>query len=277
MEWIEAMNYAINYMEEHLTTKICARDISEQVYLSEFYFQKGFKILTGYTVGEYVRNRRLTLAAYDILKGNESLIDIAYKYQYETPESFSKAFRRFHGINPSQVSNMSYMLKPFQRLIIKIEVEGGNKMNVRVERKDLIKLYGLEKEFNIETSYSEIPIFWDEYFKEDRQELKGTYGVCIDLEKKGIFRYLIADDYLGQELPDRFKIVEVPEMEWAIFECRGPLPTALQTVNTRIWSEWLPGNGTYELAAGINIEKYSEGDINSPDYLSEIWIPVKKK
>ena len=281
MEWIEAMNKSLEYMENNLLNNISVEDVAKQVYMSSFHFQRGFHILTGYTVGEYLRNRRLTLAAYDILKNEEKLIDIAYKYGYETPESFSKAFRRFHRISPSQVKAESYKLQSFQRLIVKIKVEGGNTMDVRIEKKEGFKVFGIKKSFKSDTAFTEIPKFWNEfsskYCNGGVQKLYGMFGVCIDEGQSSEFSYVIGDIYDGDKISEEFEIVEIPRLEWAVFRCVGPMPTALQSVNTRIWKEWLPTNGVYEIAAGYNVEMYTKGDISSPDYLSEIWIPVKRK
>ena len=118
MEWLEAMKESINYMEDHLLEDITPDDIARQVSISSFYFQKGFKIITGMTVGTYLRNRRLYLAALDILTGNDKVIDLAYKYRYETPESFTKAFSRFHGLAPVQLKKQPHRLHVFLPLLI---------------------------------------------------------------------------------------------------------------------------------------------------------------
>ena len=92
MEWLSAIRAAIDYMEKHLTDDISAQDVGEQVFLSPFFLQRGFSLMTGYGIGEYIRNRRLYLAALDLQRTDEKVIDIALRYGYETPESFTKAF-----------------------------------------------------------------------------------------------------------------------------------------------------------------------------------------
>ncbi|WP_010239206.1 GyrI-like domain-containing protein [Clostridium arbusti] len=89
--------------------------------------------------------------------------------------------------------------------------------------------------------------------------------------------YMIAGTYNGSSVPEGMKIFEISALEWAKFKCTGPLPGSLQSVNTQIFKAWLPGNPDYEIATGMNIEWYSNGDCSSSDYESEIWIPVKKK
>lgn len=183
----------------------------------------------------------------------------------------------------------------FLPLKINITIQGGNEMDYIVEKEKALRLIGFEREFFMENSYVEIPKFWDEYRerycdglrkgKAPEGELEtavfhyhvGLFGVCIDdAEEKGRFRYLIAGRYTGGEVPEGMTLYEFPEMEWAKFLCRGSMPGALQSVNTKIFREWLPENPDYEIAMGANIEWYGEGDIWSPDYESAIWIPVKR-
>ncbi|MBO4629450.1 MAG: helix-turn-helix transcriptional regulator, partial [Treponema sp.] len=128
MEWLTSIRKAIDYMEEHLEENISAQDVADQVFMSSFFFQKGFSLMTGYGLGEYIRNRRLYEAALDLQKTDEKIIDIAFKYCYETPESFTKAFSRFHGASPSEVRQGS-MVKPFLPLKIEISIHGGNQMD----------------------------------------------------------------------------------------------------------------------------------------------------
>lgn len=283
MEWIKALKISIDYMEQHLLEDINAEDIARQVHMSVFYFQKGFSIVTGYTVGDYLRNRRLYLAALELLMGKEKVIDIAYKYGYETPESFSKAYKRFHGFNPAQTREKQSDIQPFQPLIIKLSVEGGKKMDVRVEKMDAFKIVGKSRVFSTETGYQEIPKFWDEIMRNCRQEAEdsgsdtfGMYGVCMQTEGDN-FDYYIAGDYKGNIVGQGYQVVEIPAYTWAKFRCVGPLPGALQHVNTKIYKEWLPGNEKYEIATGISVEKYTNGDADAVDYVSEIWIPVKER
>lgn len=126
MEWTESLRSAIGYMEKHLLDDISADDVAEAVHISSFYLQKGFRIMTGYSIGEYIRYRRLYMAALDVAAGKEKMIDLAYKYGYETPESFTKAFTRFHGMSPAQIKKDVHKIKTFLPLKILIQIKGGN-------------------------------------------------------------------------------------------------------------------------------------------------------
>lgn len=278
-------------MEQHLLEDIDVEDIAASVYMSPFYFQKGFSIMTGYSVGEYLRQRRLYLAALEAVAGQQKIIDLAYKYGYQTPESFTKAFSRFHGVSPMQVKGDTAKIKVFLPLKITVTIQGGNDMDYTVEKMDGIQVIGMEKAFRFDSAYQEIPKFWSEFCArcssgrnpDDVQKviencMIGEFGICID-DEPGCkqFRYMIAGKYDGGAVPDGMKLFTIPAASWAKFQCCGPLPGALQAVNTKIFNEWLPGNPDYEIAAGINIEWYSKGDMNACDYESAIWIPVKQK
>ena len=291
MEWTEALCQAIRFIEAHLTDDIDACAVARVVYMSPFYFQKGFALMTGYTVGEYIRLRRLTLAALDIAYGKEKVIDIALKYGYQTPESFTKAFARFHGCPPGQMRGHAERIRVFLPLQITVNIIGGNNMDFKTEKMDAFKVIGFEKEFSIETSYSEIPKFWDEFCVRCQQNkyaasvsaaikdcMIGEFGVCVETKPdEGKFSYLIAGRYDGRPVPKGLTVVELPANEWAKFRCVGPMPGALQTINTKIFREWLPGNPEYQIASGLNLEWYSAGDTSSADYESGIWLPVKRK
>ena len=136
MEWIEAVGKAIQYIEAHITEELSVEEIAKQAHISPFYFQKGFSMLCGFSLSEYIRNRRLALAGSELAVGNEKVIDIALKYGYDSPDSFTKAFTRFHGVSPSRARKEQVMLKTFTPLKINISLEGGYLMDYRIERKE---------------------------------------------------------------------------------------------------------------------------------------------
>ena len=296
MEWLTCIRTAIEYMEDHLTEDISAQDVAGQVYLSPFFLQRGFSLMTGYGIGEYIRNRRLYQSALDLRDTGERIIDIALKYGYETPESFTKAFSRFHGVTPSQVRSGA-LFRVFLPLRVDVSVHGGNQMEYKIVPMFPFKVIGFQKVFDNETAYAEIPKYWDEICEKYANNVYagnepanpyeqalvdnciGEYGVCIDDLGDGKFRYLIAGKYTGGEVPEGMVIYEFPRCEWAVFNCLGPLPEAMQSVNTRIFLEWLPGNPEYELYGNANVEWYDcvNGEKDDPDYRSAIWVPVKRK
>lgn len=299
VEWITAVRRSIGYIEEHLKDDISVKDVADQVYLSPLHFQRGFLVLTGFSVSEYIRNRRLYLAALDLTGSSRSVTDIAFDYGYETSESFTKAFTRFHGCTPTGL-RQGGSIRSFLPLSVHVTVQGGDKMNFRITKMFGFKVIGFAREFSFDTAYDEIPKFWDEicgkyamnvyqgnppanpHEKALMDNCIGEYGICIDDEKyaaDGKFLYLIAGKHTGGEVPDGMMLYEFPQYEWAVFDCVGPMPEALQSLNTKIFREWLPGNPDYEICGNANVEWYDSvnGEKTDPDYHSAIWVPVKRK
>lgn len=285
MEWAELISEAIRYIEQHITEELTVEKVAQAVHLSPYYFQKGFPMLCGYTLGEYIRNRRLTLAGKDLAAGSERVIDIALRYGYDSPDSFTKAFTRFHGVTPAAARREPVLLKCFAAFKIKLSLEGGFLMDYRIEQKEAFTVIGNEKSFRYETARQSIPQFWQEHFAQGKGEtVKGEYGINID-ENMGhdTFTYLIADPCApGTKAPQGFTVRTIPALTWAIFPCVGAMPQAFQDVNTKIFSEWLPALKGYEFAAGYCMEyyddpsKYPKGT-QDEKYYSEIWVPIKQK
>ena len=278
MDWMHILKESIEYMEGHLLQRDIADDVADSVNISPYYFQKGFALLTGYSISEYIRNRRLYLAALEVLNNKNKIIDLSYKYGYDTPESFTKAFRRFHGLSPAQLRKEPFKLKTFLPLQLSLSVKGGDLLDYRIEEMESFKLIGWQHRFDYKNAYQEIPNFWKKCFLE-RQE-KGCLGsFAVSIDRTGdtaSFDYLIAGEYRENAIPEGCRIIEIPSFSFAKFRCVGPMPAAIQAVNTRIFNEWLPGNSRYEISAGYNIEKYSPGDIYDSGYQSEVWIPVRE-
>ena len=285
MEWMDAIRKGIEYIEENITEDISAEDVANHVYMTSFYFQKGFSLLCGYTVMEYIRNRRLSLAGGELATNGGKVIDIALKYGYESPDSFTKAFTRFHGISPSMVQKDCCMLKAFAPLTIEISLKGGYLMNYKIVKKESFTVLGVSREFAYETCKQEIPKFWQEHYaKGNGKYVCGMFGICIDDHRsKGNFEYLIADTYdPTKDIPEGFITKTMPALTWAVFSCQGAMPKALQEVNIKIFSEWLPALKEYELAAGYCVEMYDAQDkypqgTQDANYHSEIWVPIKRK
>lgn len=277
-DWTEGIQNALAYMEAHLTEELEIQEIAKRAYVSPFYFQRIFAALCGVGVGEYIRNRRLTLAGEELASTDAKVIDIAAKYEYDSPDSFNRAFQRFHGISPSAARKNGASLRAYAPMNIKLTLEGGNMLEYKIVKKPQFTVVGKSRMFNSETSYQEIPKFWCEVMGMENCPLLGMYGVCLDLDENGKeFEYLIADNYIPwEEIPEGYVAKVVPASTWAVFPCHGPMPQALQDVNTRMWSEWLPNCKNYRLAMNLNIEMYAPPADNPEDTYSEIWLPVEK-
>lgn len=283
MAWVESIQRAINYIEDHLQEDLTMEVIAKQANASEFHFQRTFMILTDLSVGEYIRRRRLTLAAKEMTTTNCKVIDVAYKYGYDTPEAFSKAFRRQHGISPSEARKYVGKLTFYERLKIQVILKGAEPVKYNVIEREAFTVVGVKKEFSFANGENlvGIPKMWDEanengtsskLFKANNGQIKGVLGVCAAIDNTQM-DYWIAAEREG-ETPEGFSHLEIPASKWVVFEVNGAMPDAMQKVWKEIFSEWFPTSG-YKHAGTPELEVYPDGDPFSPDYYSEIWIPVR--
>ena len=301
MDWITGIQNAINYIENHITEELDYDKIARESFSSSFHFQRIFSILCGYTLGEYIRNRRLTLAGTELANTREKVIDVAYKYGYDNPESFAKAFQKFHGITPSQARGSGVMLKSFSRLSIKVTLEGGSIMNYRIEQKKPLMLFGYKDRF---TGSPKDRRLQDhnficgtrlkhavlQYIAHDEDT---TYNVINNISDDGYDFYVAA--YLGadgwedlvqtfdDEIASWFEKIIIPGGTYLVCEgerCQYPANYADDLYREAVAN--LMSNSSYELAPGPEVEIvhwfYKEGDekLNSSRYL-ELWLPVTKK
>lgn len=285
MEWVEAISEAVNYIEEHITDDITMYDVAEHVHVSPFYFHKGFSILCGHTVTEYIRNRRLALAGQELLANDSTVMELAIKYGYESPDSFTKAFTKFHGHSPSNVRKDKAMIKDFAPLKLTISLKGGYTMEYRIDRKEAFTVLAVSREFDYKNAKEEIPLYWEEHYaKGNGKYICGMYGINIDPQMgNDRFTYLIADVYNpAVTIAEGMEVTTIPAFTWAVFPCKGPLVQTFQALNIKVFSEWLPAQRDYEIAAGYCIEmyddprKYPKGTVDE-NYYAEMWIPIKKK
>ena len=283
MTWVGSLQAAIDYMEDHLLDDPSMEEIAQQANFSAFHFQRTFAILTEMSVGEYLRRRRLTLAAQELTSSDTKIIDLAYKYGYETPEAFSKAFRRQHGVTPSEARKFMGKLTSYQRLVVQVNLKGAEPLNYKIVDRDAFEVAGVKREFSLlnEQNLVGIPKMWDEVnadgtdellFKLNNGPIKGVLGVCAGKNASAI-DYWIGTAYEGEHV-DGLSVLEIPASRWAVFEVHGPMPDAMQKVWKQIFAEWFPSSG-YAHAGTPELEVYSDEDPSSPDLYSEIWIPIK--
>lgn len=290
MDWVTGIQRALDYAEAHLTEEIDYEEAAKRAYSSPFHFQRMFTMLCGFSLGDYIRMRRLTLAGEELLRTKKKVIDIALKYGYDTPESFSRAFTRFHGFAPTE-ARKGKNIKSFSRLSVKLILSGGNTMDYRIEKKDAFKLICKKKQVmkpQGETAAEDISSFWDEcradgtiealcgYGKFDN--FNGILGVCFSEElTDSQFPYGIGAEYGRAPLRgEALDIINVPAHTYAVFQCKGKMPEAFTDIYRRICSEFFP-QSNYEYGNGVELEVYPSADVQNPDYTCEIWIAVKEK
>ena len=272
--WIEGIQQSIDYIEQNLAETLDIEEIAGIAALSPFYYQRIFGALCGMTVGEYIRARRMTLAAQELTGSDAKVIDVAVKYGYDSPDSFTKAFVRFHGIAPSKAKEPGAPLRAMAPLHIRISLEGGSMMDYRIVEKAPFTIVGVKRPFNSDTSYQESPKSWDEWLAPgEKRPVMGTFGVCIDMDGKD-FDYWIADLYFPwEDVPEGCETRLIPGSLWAQFPCTV---STLQDTNTKIWSEWLPALQGYTLAGDYDIEVYLPPEEGSKEMKVYIWVPLKQ-
>ena len=294
MEWISGIQRAIDYIESHLTDEIDYEAAAREAYSSSFHFQRVFSILCGFTLGEYVRMRRLSLAANDIIHTDKKVIEIAMKYGYDSPESFTRAFTRFHGVTPSEAKRGA-VVKSFSRLSVKLTLIGGTTMDYRIEKVNGFKIICKKKQVTKPenaTATTDISAFWDEctkdgtinkicgYFPKE-PHFKGLLGICFSFDfdmEANRFPYGIGVEYDGRPLADdNLEVVEIPETTFAVFACRGKMPECFSETYKKIVTEFFPQNPHYEYGQGIELEVYPSDKVDDPNYYCEIWIAVNEK
>ncbi|EEK59831.1 AraC family transcriptional regulator [Bacillus cereus group sp. MYBK15-3] len=290
MDSLKNMNTAMRYIEDNLTNEIDFKEVARLALCSEYHFKRMFSFLAGISLSDYIRCRRLTLAAFELKNSNAKVIDVAIKYGYNSPDSFARAFQNLHGITPSEARNSSRSLKAYSPMTFQLSIQGGNEMNYRIEEKEPFRIIGITKRVPIVFNgvNEEIASMWKSLNPESIQTLKSLSNIEPNgiisastnfsegrMEEKGEL-----DHYIGvattKDCPEEFKQLEVAASTWAIFEAVGPFPDALQNVWGRIYSEWFPSSN-YELAEGPEILWNESKDVSSPNFRSEIWVPVLKK
>lgn len=290
MDWITGIQRSLDYTEAHLTEKIDYEAVAKQACSSAFHFQRMFSMLCGFSLGDYIRMRRLALAAEDLIRTGDKIIDIALRYGYDTPESFSRAFLRFHGITPTE-ARRGGTIKSFFRLSVKLILSGGSTMNYRIEKKDAFKIICKKKQVTKpqgDTATQEISAFWNECTKDGTiknickygrfENLGGILGICFSEElADSSFPYGIGAEYNGAPLHgEALEILDIPAYTFAVFQCKGPMPEAFKTTYQRIVTEFFP-QSNYEYGNGVELEVYPSAEVSDPDYTCEIWIAVKEK
>ncbi|WP_324823979.1 AraC family transcriptional regulator [Sinanaerobacter sp. ZZT-01] len=283
MEWIERLNNAVQYIEEHLTEPIDYNQTAKIACCSVYHFQRMFSYIADVPLSEYIRRRRMTMAAVDLQSGEEKVIDVAVKYGYDSPTAFNRAFQSVHGIAPSQAKKGGVILKAFPPISFNITIKGDVEMNYRIEKKEAFRIIGVSRPLchEIEENFKVVPEMWQKAAMDGtiekmvpmmKEEIRGILGIsaCNEQEEWKYFIAIASDAKVEAPLEEYI----VPATTWAIFEGEGPMPHSIQEMEKRIVMEWLPNSG-YEYGNAPDIEVYLNPDPQNSKF--EIWVPVVKK
>lgn len=287
---LNELNQVIAYIEAHLTDELTLEDVSAYAGVSDYHLRKVFYYLSGLTLSEYIKNRKLSEANKDLLRG-EKVTDVAFKYGYQSMDGFTRAFKKWSGYLPSDVLKKKGLSKSFPQLSFIITVKGGISMEYRIEEKPAFNLVGVSKRvpMQFEGVNMEIVKLAQSITDEQKAQMhalqniapyeivNASYEADADfLKEEGDLTHLIGVLTTEDKISDRLDKVPVAACTWAIFPNEGPFPATLQNTMARTYSEWLPASG-YEV---INAPSFSftKMDPQKKDYAySEVWIPVRKR
>lgn len=286
MEWLDKLNKSIEYIEDNLDGEINYEEAAKLACCSCYHYQRMFSYIAGVTLSEYIRNRRMTKAAIDLQNG-EKVMDVSLKYGYESPTSFNRAFKKVHEVSPSMAQKKGTFLKSYSPISFKLTIKGVEEMEYRIEKKEAFRVVGVQRELtnDFEENSIKVPQLWKESLEngklseimalmdENNAGAPGVLGLnaCNGEEKD--WKYYIA---VSTDKPISKGMYEytVPASTWAIFKGQGNMPQAIQDVEKRVLTEWLPTSG-YEFDQCINIEVYL--DDKKEDSNFEVWLSIKNK
>ena len=289
MDALERMNQALAYIEEALAEEIDFKQVERLALCSEYHFRRMFSFLAGVSLSEYIRRRRLTLAAFELAQRHVLVIDVALKYGYNSPDSFTRAFHSFHGVTPTEARNTGQPLKAYPQMTFQLTIKGGSEMKYRMVEKGAFGLVGIMK--RVPLIYAGVNPAIASMWQSLDEGTINTLKALSNVEPVGLLSASTnfsegrldggeLDHYIGvattKEHPENLTRLEVAASTWAVFESIGPFPETLQNIWGRIYAEWFPSSG-YELAKGPEILWNENKDMSSPTYRSEIWIPVTKR
>ena len=301
MDWITGLQKAVDYIEEHLTEDICYDDIAAASFSSGYHFQRVFSILCGFTIGEYIRQRRLSLAGAELAGGEIKVIDAALKYGYESPDSFAKAFQKFHGVLPSQARGSGVRLRSFSRLVLKFSLEGGRLMNYRIEEKPEMILTGYKAHFTGTPYGKEREKQEEQFFVSTRGKQWFLRGAADDTDAYCVIKNATDEGYdffychqlrewgrnhlydrevTGVDFVESLGLenIALPKTTYAVFETpveERPIDDYFELLRSRvqILTEWMPEMG-FQLAQAPELAVYHWTPKTERNV--QIWLPIEK-
>lgn len=272
-------NQTMDYLEQQLTGEVDMKRFQQLSGYSYPLFSRLFSILADMTLAEYLRNRRLSEAVTDLREGSDKIIDIAMKYGYESADSFSAAFKKFHGATPSEVRN-GKPYRVFPRLQLSLKITGGKNMDIKIQKKPSFAVAGVLLE---DIDNSKCPSAWEKlYATHSFESLEGlgsgqSFGVCSDVKEGEIIDYMAAYDVTDKAKAEELglSIKDIPAAEYAIVSVKGAIPASVHHAWKYVLEVFFPKTG-YRHSGAPDFEVYFKGDMSSPDYQMELWIPVIK-
>lgn len=291
MDFLQGLNRAMEALEKGLDAPLDYQALARTAGCSAYHLQRFFATVAGLPLAEYARRRRLSLAAEELREGAR-VLDTALKYGYDSPTAFTRAFKAQHGIAPSQARAEGATFKAYPRLFFHISIQGGEEMPFRVEKRPAFPIVGLRADLvnaaadalgqeALEENFRQVPLLWEKAAQEGLipqmlglmdGPVKGLLGVSACSPEQRHWHYYLAVSS-GQQPPQGMETYTVPACDWAVFPGQGPMPGAVQQLEKRVVTQWLPTSG-YEYADAPDIEVYLNADPANAAF--EVWLPVKR-
>lgn len=292
MKPLKQLNLAMAYIEDNLSKEIDFQMVAQLACCSEYHFRRLFSFLSGMTLSEYIRQRRLSQAALELCNADVKIIDVAMKYGYSSPDAFTRAFQGFHGVTPREAKTIGTALKAIPPMTFQLTIKGGSKMDYRIVEKEAFYIVGIKRRITLiyRGVNPDVKAMYLSLSKEDfrklaqlsNMELEGIVNASVNFEVDR-FEGSSLDHFIGVATtikPEgKWDVLSVPASTWAVFTVEGTFPEALQTTWAKIASEWLvPQVSGYELNEGPELLCYNKDEyLDSSNFRCEIWIPVVKK
>lgn len=286
MGYMDKMNNAIDFIEANLTDGVDLNLAARKACCSVYHFQRTFSFLAEIPLSEYIRRRKLTLAAFDLFDG-EKVVDVAIKYGYSSPEAFARAFKGLHGVTPMAARNMDTSLKAYPKLSFHLSLGGDGEIGYRIAQKNAYEVCGIAIDVPLlhENTNAVITRFWDDNIGNGaigqfHRDIGLEYNICLNAAlfnfRKSTFSYMICYEMPSSRTLGGYSVLSVPSFTWAVFST--PEHTAKETteivrnMRKRIFTEWFPTSG-YIHAGGPEFEMFHN---NNDKFVIEIWIPIIK-
>lgn len=299
MEWLRNLSSAIDYIENNLDKEISYEEAARIACCSPFYFQRLFSYVSGISLSEYIRRRKMTQAAFELQRTNAKVIDIALKYGYTSPTAFNRAFRSVHHITPAAARQKGSPLHAYPAMHFSVQITGGAPMTYHIGNKPSMRIVGVRIPLTerMDENQQIIPRFWASVLEsgefsrlcalsrtlpsEKSEEAQSAgcafpgkiLGVSAYEPSRRMFYYIAVST--DRPVPRGMYACEIPQAQWAVFENSGSFKEDVQRIFQRFFTEWLPFSG-YMYAGLPDIEVYPICESVPAGGHSEVWIAIKK-
>ena len=285
MDILTGLTRAMDYIEANICNDLDIDAIARVTPYSAYHLQKIFGYLTDISLAEYIRRRKMSLAAQELQ--NSKITELAYKYGYDSLDSFSRAFARLHGVTPSAAKRENTPLKVFPRLYFQISIKGDVEMNCKIVEMGAFNVVGVRRRFYFddERNPQGIGEFWaemrqngtvTEILKHSDGKFDNAVGVCTNGDSDGL-DYIICTATALEQAPAGLEIFTFPANTYAVFHFKGPFCETNSNAEKMIFSEWMPSSGYEPVHPGADLEVYSPLPWDSPDFEFWCYVPVKKR